>query len=101
MDITSAIFSIVAAVSGVSAILFGAAAYRRANKHEAYKDGNRDGELLEDVKYLRKEFDELRFDIREVGRRQENQIERLIRCEENAKAAHRRLDEINAKNGGG
>lgn len=94
MDTASIIFSVIAACASVAAILFGVASYKRNNKKDAYQDGDQDGSIRGDIKYMRNSFDDLRLDVKEVARQQSTQNERLVRCEESCKQAHKRIDRI-------
>lgn len=88
------VFSVIAACGSISAIAFGIISYKRTNKQDAYKDGDQDGTLRGDIKYMRNGFDDLRLDVKEIARQQTSQNERLIRCEESCKQAHKRIDRI-------
>ena len=95
------VFSLIAAAGSIAAIIFGVIAYKRAEKKDAYSDGDQDGTLRGDIKYMRNGFDDLRLDVREVARKQDTQNERLIRCEESTKQAHKRIDSLETKRKGG
>lgn len=88
------IFSIIAACGSVCAIIFGVATYKRNTKKDAYEDGDQDGGIKGDIKYMRNSFDDLRLDVKEISRQQSTQNERLIRCEESCKQAHKRIDHL-------
>ena len=94
MNITTILFSVIAACASIAAILFGVASYKRNNKKDAYHDGDQDGSIKGDIKYMRNSFDDLRLDVKEVARQQSAQSERLVRCEESCKQAHKRIDRI-------
>lgn len=102
MNTISIIFSVVAACGSIAAIVFGVVSIKRNNKQDAYKDGDQDGSLRGDIKYMRNSFDDLRLDVKEVARQQTTQNERLVRCEESCKQAHKRIDRIDTvlKDGG-
>ncbi len=101
MDVIGIIFSIIAACGSIAAISFGVATYKRNNKKDAYHDGDQDGSIKGDIKYMRNSFDDLRLDVKEVARKQDSQNERLIRCEESCKQAHKRINRIDGTIEGG
>lgn len=88
---------VVAALSAITAIV----AFFVSRGKDKYKEGSDDGGIRGDIKYMRNSFDDLRLDVKEVGRQQTAQNERLVRCEESCKQAHRRIDGIERKNTGG
>lgn len=57
MDTTTIIFPLIAACASVAAILYGVASYKRNNKKDAYHDGDQDGGIKGDIKYMRNSFD--------------------------------------------
>lgn len=93
IEIVALVISIVSAVSAICAIV----AFFINRGKDKYNKGDADGSLRGDVKYMRNGFDDLRLDVKEVGRKQDAYGERLIRVEESAKSAHKRLDTIEKK----
>jgi hypothetical protein len=63
-------------------------------KKDGYENGKDEEGLRGDIKYMRNGFDDLRLDVKEIARKQDQQNERLIRVEESCKQAHKRIDEI-------
>ena len=85
VGLTGGILTAITAVTAIIAFFVG-----RGKDH--YKEGADDSSIRGDVKYMRNSFDELRLDVKEVARKQDNQGERLTRVEESCKQAHKRID---------
>ena len=66
---------------------------------DKYQEGNDDGGIRGDIKYMRNSFDDLRLDVKEIARKQDQQGERLTRVEESVKSAHKRIDAIEHRGG--
>lgn len=98
-EIVGLIGGIIAAVAAIVAIV----KYFSDKGKDRYKEGSDDGGIRGDIKYMRNSFDDLRLDVKEVARKQDNQGERLTRVEESCKSAHKRIDglEIDRKHTGG
>lgn len=84
---------IISSCSGLAAIL----SFVLARRKDGYSDGDKDGGLKSDMSYIRKGIDEMRLDLKELNRKQDDMNTRLTRVEESAKQAHKRIDEINTK----
>lgn len=94
-EIVGLVGGIVALVAGICAIF----AYFNSRKKEHYQEGSDDSGIRGDIKYMRNSFDDLRLDVKEVARKQDNQGERLTRVEESVKSAHKRIDTIEKRGG--
>lgn len=68
-----------------------------ARAAEARKRGTDDGSLKSDVSYIREKVTEISREQERINITLSNHFERIIRVEENAKAAHKRLDEYGKK----
>ena len=66
---------------------------------DKYQEGTDDGGIRGDIKYMRNSFDDLRLDVKEIARKQDQQGERLTRVEESVKSAHKRIDAIEHRGG--
>lgn len=64
------------------------------------KDAAEDGELRANVNYIARGVDDLRYEIRQQGKRFDDLAERLTRVEESTKNAHRRIDRLENKGEG-
>lgn len=99
------------AVGVIVSIILGVAAYRRA-KAEAARTARKDicqesitdANLANDVKYIVRSVDDIKYEQRglrqDFGAMQEDQSnmkERITRCEEVGKSAHKRLDELTGR----
>lgn len=93
VEIIALVISIIGAVSAICAIV----AFFINRGKDKYERGDADGSLRGDVKYMRNGFDDLRLDVKEVGRKQDAFGERLIRVEESTKSAHKRIDTLEKK----
>ena len=93
VEIVALVISIIGAVSAICAIV----AFFINRGKDKYDKGDTDGGLRADVKYMRNSFDDLRLDVKEVGRKQDAFGERLIRVEESTKSAHKRIDTLEKK----
>lgn len=93
VEIVALVISIIGAVSATCAIV----AFFINRGKDKYDKGGTDESLRSDVKYMRNSFDDLRLDVKEVGRKQHAVGERLIRVEESTKSAHKRIDTLEKK----
>lgn len=89
-EIISIIVSCLAAGGSLVAIF----TYHNAKKQEIYKSGEDHDSVRADIKYMRNTLDDLRVDMRELMRKQDEQTERITRLEESAKQAHKRIDTL-------
>ena len=94
--IIAVVCSVIAAVASVTAII----SFAINRSKDKFHDGANDSSIKGDIRYMRNSFDDLRLDVKEIARKQDDQAERLIRCEESVKLAHHRIDGIEKKMGG-
>ena len=90
IEILTLVISIVGAISAICAIV----AFFINRGKDKYEKGSDDGNIRGDIKYMRNSFDDLRLDVKEVSRKQDALGERLVRVEESAKSAHKRIDTL-------
>lgn len=96
-EIIAIVGSAIAAVASLCAI----GAFLISRNKDKFNDGANDGSIKGDIKYMRNSFDDLRLDVKEVARKQDNQGERLTRVEESVKSAHHRIDGLEERSIGG
>ena len=85
---------IVTAVSAVIGGLFSWLTLARKNRRDSEKDGETRGVIASDIGYIKAGIDDLKRENRETRKEVRELAERVTRCEESAKQAHRRIDEI-------
>ena len=81
----------------ISAVLGGISswlAFARKNRHDSEKDGESRGVIASDIGYIKAGIDDLKRENRETRKEVRELAERVTRCEESAKQAHKRIDEI-------
>lgn len=97
----SNIIAIIGLVFSALSVLFLGAAFVASNRKSKFQDGQDDGGMRGDIKYMRNSVDDLRLDVKEFGRKQDQlgervakSEERLARVEESNKSAHKRIDAL-------
>ena len=80
-------------VSGGATLLISYLSFWRQRRHDSHEAGAHRGVLLSDLGYIKSGVDDLKREIRETKQTLASLNERLTRCEESCKQAHRRLDE--------
>lgn len=97
----SEIVSIIISLLGGLAGLFSAVAYFTNRGKDRQDKGERDGEIMADIKYMRNRLDDVGLDFKEFKRDQtaigKDQNERITRLEESTKQAHKRIDAWESK----
>lgn len=88
------IFTIICSVVALIASVVAIVTFFVNRGKDKYNEGNTDGGIRGDIKYMRNNFDDLRLDVKEIARKQDVQAERLTRVEESVKSAHKRIDGI-------
>ena len=88
------VFGVIAAIGVIVAIIFGYLAYRKSKNNDNYIAGCEDGSIKKDISYLTKLTENTNFDLKQMIDTVSKHSERLARCEESTKAAHKRLDDI-------
>ena len=75
-------------------VFFSWLAFARKNKKDSEKDGESRGVLASDIGYIKAGVDDLKRESRETRKEVHDVSERVTRCEESVKQAHKRIDEI-------
>lgn len=65
-----------------------------ARSVEAHKKGHKDGAIETDQTYIKEKITTISEELEKLNNSINDHLERIIRTEESAKAAHRRLDEM-------
>ncbi len=94
------VFTIICSVVALIASIIAIVTFFVNRGKDRYKAGSDDGGIKGDIKYMRNSFDDLRLDVKEIARKQDQQGERLTRVEESVKSAHKRIDGIEERIGG-
>ena len=81
---------LVAIVSVVIALL----SLSRSKKKDTETDGKNEGVIASDIGYIKAGVDDLKKENRETRKDIQGMTERIVRCEESAKQAHRRIDSL-------
>lgn len=66
----------------------------RNHKKDTTAEGERNGTIASDIGYIKGGVDDLKRETREMRQEQQGMNERLTRCEESCKQAHKRIDEL-------
>ena len=74
---------------------------QRKNKKDIRADTKEDVEgittVAQEIKYVSRGVDEIKYDIRDINKNMSDMNERLIRAEESCKQAHKRIDNLEGK----
>lgn len=81
-------------IATISGILFAYLGYRKGVIDEYKKKGTNEGTLKSDIKYIRERTDDVYLEQKDMKRSFNEFSERLVRVEESAKQAHKRIDSI-------
>lgn len=84
---------LVGIVVGICGLIISYLAYQAGSKKDVKQEGCDDGELKSDVKTIMRGIDDMRVDLREVTKSGNQNAKDIIRVEEIAKSAHKRIDE--------
>ena len=68
--------------------------FARKNKRDSEKDGEDRGVLASDIGYIKAGVDDLKREIRETKHDMVELGERVTRCEESVKQAHKRINDL-------
>ncbi|WP_107951726.1 hypothetical protein [Lysinibacillus parviboronicapiens] len=63
-------------------------------KKDSKNQGTSEASIFSKVDYIAQGVDDIKLDLKDQARKIESQNERLIRVEESAKSAHKRLDKV-------
>lgn len=92
--IITSIISVCAALSGM---ILGWRAKAKEQRKEIQSETEAATKLQMDMEYIKRGVDDVRVELRSQGQRIDSLTERLIRVEESAKQAHKRLDQIETR----
>lgn len=85
------IFVFLAFIFGnLSSFIFSFISYKKGIKNE----GEYTGEMRSDVQYIKKRSDDMLLEQKDTNRQMNAITERLVKCEESTKQAHKRIDEL-------
>ena len=86
---------ILIAASGVAfSFIFSYLSFFRLKKQELHADGAVKGSMASDIGYIKAGVDDLKREQREMTINVKELSERVTRCEESCKQAHKRIDEL-------
>lgn len=88
------VIGIIGGVFGILTATCTVITFFATRKKNHRNDGEDDGWLKSDVEYLKRGSDEVRLDIKDLSRKQDATTERVVRLEESAKQAHKRIDNV-------
>ena len=81
----------------VSGFVFAYIGYQKGKKSDNLDSGRSLGSFLSDIGYIKAGIDDLKREQRETGAKLSVLSERLCRCEESTKQAHKRIAELNQR----
>lgn len=84
--------TLIAILGTTAGIWFGYSSKQRASKDDVKSDASDHIELKTNVEYIRRGVDDIRLDFKAQERTVKDLSDRVIRVEESAKQAHKRLD---------
>jgi hypothetical protein len=85
---------IIGAVGTLSAIVFGFIGYNKGLKKDSKQEGETDGTIKTDIKYITSLIENILVEQRHINEVLSGHAERLTRVEESSKQAHKRLDRM-------
>ena len=91
MENAIALLGVVGIISGV---LFGYVGYQKGFKQESLQEGEEDGTLKADTRYIIRRVDDILLEQKDTNKSINLLAERVTRVEESAKQAHKRLDKL-------
>lgn len=93
------VIALCSAVVGGLSFLIAYLTYTKNKKKDDEKTYERNGELLSDIKYIKKGIDELKGETKETKNELVELGQRVSKVEESSKQAHKRIDELTLKVG--
>lgn len=100
MEASTIVLSIISVIGTLSSILFAYLAFKRNNKSEDKNEGKSQGVLISDVGYIKSSIDRMERNLDKVEERYHELLTRLVKVEQSAASAHKRIDELTYINGG-
>lgn len=92
------VVSLISLISMVAGIFFGLIGFRRTQKSADREEASKEARMLIEIKTIANGVVEIRSDVKEVKEELKENRERLIRVEESAKQAHKRIDTLEGVN---
>lgn len=90
--------TVITATAGIAGALISWLTLARKGKKETEKDGESRGVMASDIGYIKAGVDDLKRESRETRQSVGELTERVTRCEESCKQAHKRIDEAHYHN---
>lgn len=90
--------TVITAAVGIAGVLISWLTLARKGKKETEKDGESRGVMASDIGYIKAGVDDLKRESRETRQSVGELTERVTRCEESCKQAHKRIDEAHYHN---
>ena len=91
MENAIALFGVVGIISGV---VFGYTGYQKGLKQESLQEGEEEGTLKADTRYIIRRVDDILLEQKDTNKSINLLAERVTRIEESTKQAHKRLDKL-------
>lgn len=91
------VFSVISATWAISGIVFAYIGYSKGSKKDSYSEGTERGTLRSDITYIMKRSDDMLLEQRDTNKNLNALAERVTRCEESTKSAHKRIDTLEEK----
>ncbi len=96
---STAEISILCTIAGIIlTAVFSYIAFRRNSKKDSEDAGENKGVMMSDIGYIKAGVDDLKREQRDQAATVGRLSERITRCEESAKQAHHRIDELKGDN---
>ncbi len=89
---TQTIFSLLSIFTALSSLSLAVISLLRSKKKDSQTEGKNEGALASDIGYIKAGIDDLKRENRETRKEMQSSNERLTRCEESLKQAHKRID---------
>jgi hypothetical protein len=91
--------TVIGAVGGVCAIVFGYTSYKRNQKADDSKSGKESGTLFTEIGYIKSGIDDIKRKQEKQDERYTDMVERLSTVEASAEQAHLRINRLEGHNG--
>lgn len=75
-------------------VTFGYINFQRNKTKDTKEETGSFTKMAEEVKYISKGVDDIKYDTRNLSKTMSEINERLVRCEESTKSAHKRIDSL-------
>ena len=93
---TALLIALASMLSGGAGVLIAYLTFSKKQKKDTVAEGESRGVMASDIGYIKAGVDDLKRENRETRTDVRELSERVTRCEESSKQAHRRIDEIHA-----